>query len=198
MRLDTISALGCLFTVSHQHRKKEMQEIQIVLQAPLAARRKKIVSMSSNLKGKAALSAEFESLSYLTICPCLAVFFISAISFFSCVCSAVLSLSSSLIALSSVLLFSRSNSAEGLSRQAFQIKRWQNVVRLPSTVLLLPAGVFFFANRNIAAPTYPSMLFQVSTPQVPLKAFLGNLEAPRSYSRINGFMYVHSMRSKVV
>uniref|UniRef100_A0A2P2KEH9 Vacuolar protein sorting-associated protein 2 homolog 1-like n=1 Tax=Rhizophora mucronata TaxID=61149 RepID=A0A2P2KEH9_RHIMU len=45
------------------------------------------------------------------ICPCLAFFFISVISFFSCACRPCLSLSISLIDLSSILLFSRRSSA---------------------------------------------------------------------------------------
>lgn len=46
----------------------------------------------------------------LTICPSLAIFLISWISFFSCVCSPMRSRSSSRIALSSMRLFSRSSS----------------------------------------------------------------------------------------
>lgn len=47
-----------------------------------------------------------------TICPCLALFFISIISFFSCACRPCLSRSISLIDLSSILLFSRRSSEE--------------------------------------------------------------------------------------
>ena len=45
-----------------------------------------------------------------TICPCLAAFLISVISFFSWVCSPCLSLSISLIDLSNILLFSLNSS----------------------------------------------------------------------------------------
>lgn len=47
----------------------------------------------------------------VTICPCLALFLISTMSFFSCACKPCLSLSISLIDLSSILLFSRRSSA---------------------------------------------------------------------------------------
>lgn len=48
----------------------------------------------------------------LTICPCLALFLISTMSFFSCACRPCLSLSISLIDLSSILLFSRRSSED--------------------------------------------------------------------------------------
>lgn len=91
----------------------------------------------------------------LTICPCFALFFISTISFFSCVCRPCLSLSISLIDLSIILLFSLKSSALQI-QNIIQIQSFPQTWYWQLTSELITILTIHF-NRTLATNLRPQM-----------------------------------------